>query len=49
VQQVLAGTYLVSMPAIPTWLAHSVIPLGALIFISAELSTVRERLAEEDP
>jgi len=45
VQQVLAGTYLVSMPAIPTGLAHSVIPLGALIFIAAELSTVRERLA----
>jgi len=49
VQQVLAGTYLVSMPAIPTGLAHSVIPLGALIFIAAELSTVRERLAETRP
>lgn len=49
VQQVLAGTYLVSMPAIPTGLAHSVIPLGALIFIAAELSTVRERLAGARP
>jgi TRAP-type C4-dicarboxylate transport system permease small subunit len=49
VQQVLAGTYLVSMPAIPTGLAHSVIPLGALIFIAAELGTVRERLAGASP
>lgn len=49
VQQVLAGTYLVSMPAIPTGLAHSVIPLGALIFIAAELTTVRERLGALQP
>lgn len=49
VQAVLAGTYLVSMPSIPTRLAHSVIPLGALIFIVAELSTVRARLAGARP
>jgi TRAP-type C4-dicarboxylate transport system permease small subunit len=49
VQQVLAGTHLVSMPAIPTGLAHSVIPLGALIFIAAEMTTVRERLAGARP
>jgi len=49
VQQVLAGTYLVSMPAIPTRLAHSVIPLGALVFVAAELSTMRERLTGARP
>ena len=37
------------MPAIPTGLAHSVIPLGALIFIAAEMTTVRERLAGARP
>lgn len=45
VQLVLSGTYLVSMPSVPTAVAHSVIPIGALLFIAAELSTVRERLA----
>ena len=45
VQQVLSDTYLVSMPAIPTGLAHSVIPLGALLFVVAELSTMPRRLA----
>ena len=44
VQQVLAGTYLVSMPSVPTGLAHSVIPIGALLFVVAELATVRQRL-----
>jgi TRAP-type C4-dicarboxylate transport system permease small subunit len=45
VQQVLAGTFLTSMPAVPTRLAHSVIPLGALAYVLAELATVPERLA----
>jgi TRAP-type C4-dicarboxylate transport system permease small subunit len=49
VQEVLAGTHLVSMPTIPTGLAHSVIPLGALMFMAAELSTVRGRLAGTQP
>lgn len=44
VQRVLAGTYLVSMPSVPTGLAHSVIPLGALLFVVAELASVRQRL-----
>ena len=45
VQQILAGTYLVSMPSIPTGLAHSVIPIGALLFIVAEIAATPERLA----
>ncbi len=45
VQRVLAGTYLVSMPSIPTGLAHSVIPVGALLFVIAELASARQRLA----
>lgn len=48
VQQVLSGTYLVSMPSIPTGLAHSVIPLGALLFVVAELSGMPRRLAAVD-
>lgn len=48
VQRVLAGTFLVSMPAIPTGVAHSVIPIGALLFVIAELGTVRARLRAED-
>lgn len=45
VQQVLAGTFLTSMPAVPTRLAHSVIPLGAIAYVLAELAVVPERLA----
>ncbi len=45
VQLVLSDTYLVSMPSIPTGLAHSVIPLGALLFVVAELSSMPGRLA----
>ncbi len=45
VHQVLSDTYLVSMPSIPTGLAHSVIPLAALLFVVAELSTMPRRLA----
>ncbi len=49
VQDVLAGSYLVSMPSVPTRLAHSVIPLGALVFIVAELTTMPQRLAGARP
>lgn len=37
VQQALAGTMLVSMPAVPAALAQSVIPIGAALFIVAQL------------
>jgi len=47
VQQVLWGTYLVSMPSIPTAVAHSVIPLGALLFVVSELSVLAEKLGND--
>ena len=37
VQGALAGTTLVSMPSVPTALAQSVIPIGAVLFIAAQL------------
>lgn len=37
VQGALAGTALVSMPAVPAALAQSVIPIGAVLFIVAQL------------
>ncbi|MGI9626526.1 MAG: TRAP transporter small permease [Longimicrobiales bacterium] len=37
VQTVLAGTTLVSLPNVPAALAQSVIPIGAVLFIVAEL------------
>ena len=49
VQRVLVGTYLVSMPAIPTGLAHSVIPVGALLFVVAELAVMRRRFEPVAP
>ncbi len=47
VQQILWGTYLVSMPSIPTAVAHSVIPLGALLFVVSELSVLAEKLGND--
>lgn len=37
---ILEGTYLVSMPEIPVWVAQSVIPIGAVLFIIAEALAV---------
>lgn len=37
VQGALAGTTLVSMPAVPAALAQSVIPIGAVLFVVAQL------------
>ena len=37
VLQILGGTYLVSLPSVPTRVSQSVIPIGALLFIVAEL------------
>ncbi len=37
VQLVLSGTYLVSLPWVPMSLTQSVIPIGALVFILAEI------------
>ncbi len=44
VLRVLEGTYLVSLPWVPTRLTQSVIPLGAILFIVAELLGLGERL-----
>ncbi len=44
VVQVLGGTTLISLPSVPTALAQSVIPIGAVLFIVAELLTLREAL-----
>ena len=44
VLRVLEGTYLVSLPWVPTQLTQSVIPLGAILFIVAELLGLGERL-----
>ncbi len=37
VLQILGGTYLVSLPSVPARVSQSVIPIGALLFIVAEL------------
>ena len=38
---VLEGNYLVSLPWVPTRFTQSVIPVGALLFIAAELLSLR--------
>ena len=45
VQIVLAGTTLVSLPWVPMAFAQSVIPIGALLFIAAELLSLPDALA----
>ncbi len=40
VQHALAGTMLVSMPAVPAALAQSVIPIGAALFVAAQLASL---------
>lgn len=42
---VLAGTTLVSLPWFPTSVAQSVIPIGALLFVAAELLSLPDVLA----
>ena len=42
----LQGEYLASAPSIPVSLTQSVIPIGAVLFILAELTTLPERAAE---
>ena len=46
VVSVLGGTYLVSLPWVPVQLTQSVIPIGAVLFIVAELLTLGQRRAE---
>ena len=40
---VLEGNYLISLPWVPTRLTQSVIPIGAVLFIAAELLSLRDR------
>lgn len=44
VQGALAGTALVSMPGVPAALAQSVIPIGAALFVVAQLLSLPEAL-----
>ena len=44
VQGALAGTALVSMPAVPAALAQSVIPIGAMLFVVAQLLSLPDAL-----
>lgn len=44
---VLEGTYLVSLPWVPTQLTQSVIPIGAVLFIVAELLSFVDVLRAE--
>ena len=46
VVRVLGGTSLVSLPSVPAALAQSVIPIGAVLFIVAQLLGVRDALAD---
>jgi len=46
---VLGGTTLVSLPWVPASFAQSVIPIGAVLFIAAELLTLPEALAVSAP
>lgn len=46
VVRVLEGTSLVSLPSVPAALAQSVIPIGAVLFIVAQLLGLRDALAE---
>ncbi len=45
VLSVLGGTTLVSLPSVPMSLAQSVIPIGAILFIAAQLLSIPEVLA----
>ena len=44
---VLQGDYLVSLPWVPTQLTHSVIPIGAILFVAAELLSFIELIRAE--
>jgi TRAP-type C4-dicarboxylate transport system permease small subunit len=48
VLSVLGGTTLVSLPAVPASLVQSVIPIGAILFIIAQLLSLPEVLAGPD-
>lgn len=47
VQAALGGVPLVSLPSVPTAVAQSVIPIGALLFVIAQLISLPEALRRE--
>ncbi len=47
--EVLEGTALVSLPWVPAALAESVIPVGAILFIAAEIVSTVELLRDSSP
>jgi len=51
VLEVIGGTSLISLPWVPARLAQSVVPIGAALFILAELLSIPDALAppEDDP
>ena len=49
VLSVLGGTTLVSLPWLPTAVAQSVIPIGAVLFIAAQLLSLPQALAGPEP
>ena len=49
VLSVLTGTSLVSLPWVPASLAQSVIPIGAVLFIAAQLLSLPDALREPEP
>ena len=49
VQTVLVGTSLISLPSVPVGVAQSVIPIGAVLFIVAELLSLRLVLGPPSP
>ena len=47
VVRVLEGTTLVSLPSVPAAIAQSVIPIGAVLFIVAQLLSLKDALSPE--
>ena len=49
VQGALAGTTLVSLPTVPAAVAQSVIPIGSLLFVLAQLLSLPDALGDDAP
>jgi len=49
VMVVLEGTTLISLPWVPARVAQSVIPIGALLYVAAQLLSIPDALADRGP
>ncbi len=49
VMAVLGGTSLISLPWVPAWIAQSVIPIGAGLYVLAQLLSIPDALAPGGP